>query len=49
VKSHGKYRYTTRRVLARSLPSDGRENANMNLAKGAQKYYYAGQFSYQFI
>jgi hypothetical protein len=33
----------TRRVLARSLPSDGKENANMNLAKGAQKYYYAGQ------
>ena len=33
----------TRRVLARSLPADGKENANMNLSKNARNYYYAGQ------
>ncbi len=34
---------TTRRILMRSLPNDGREAINLNLAKGAQKYYYSGQ------
>lgn len=33
----------TRRILMRSLPSDGREAVNLNLAKSAQKYYYTGQ------
>ena len=33
----------TRRILMRSLPSDGREAVNINLAKTAQKYYYSGQ------
>lgn len=33
----------TRRILMRSLPRDGRESVNMNLAKSAQKYYYTGQ------
>ncbi len=33
----------TRRMLMRSLPSDGREAVNLNLAKSAQKYYYTGQ------
>lgn len=32
-----------RRVLAQSMPQDGREAANFNLAKNAQKYYYSGQ------
>jgi hypothetical protein len=32
-----------RRVLAQSLPSDGREATNFNLAKNAQRYYYNGQ------
>lgn len=32
-----------RRILARSLPTDGREAANYNLGKSAQRYYYAGQ------
>jgi CarboxypepD_reg-like domain len=32
-----------RRVLAQSLPSDGREATNFNLAKNAQRYYYSGQ------
>ena len=34
---------TTRRILMQSLPNDGRESINLNLAKGAQKYYYSGQ------
>ena len=34
---------TTRRILMRTLPSDGKEAINMNLARGAQKYYYSGQ------
>lgn len=33
----------TRRILMRTLPRDGRESVNMNLAKSAQKYYYTGQ------
>jgi hypothetical protein len=33
----------TRRVLMRSLPNDGKESVNMNLAKSAQRYYYTGQ------
>lgn len=33
----------TRRILMRSLPNDGREAVNMNLARTAQKYYYTGQ------
>jgi hypothetical protein len=33
----------TRRILMRSLPSDGNESVNMSLAKSAQKYYYTGQ------
>ena len=33
----------TRRMLMRTLPSDGREAVNLNLAKSAQKYYYTGQ------
>jgi hypothetical protein len=33
----------TRRILMRSLPSDGKEAVNINLAKTAQKYYYSGQ------
>ena len=32
-----------RRILAQSMPSDGREAANFNLAKNAQRYYYTGQ------
>lgn len=32
-----------RRVLARSLPADGREATNFNLKQGAQKMYYTGQ------
>ena len=32
-----------RRVLARSLPSDGSEAANYNLRSNAARYYYAGQ------
>src|SRR6476661_3705491 len=32
-----------RRVLARSLPSDGTEAANYNLRSNAARYYYAGQ------
>jgi hypothetical protein len=32
-----------RRILAQSMPRDGREAANFNLAQGAQKYYSAGQ------
>lgn len=33
----------TRRILMRSLPSDGKEAVNISLAKSAQKYYYTGQ------
>jgi hypothetical protein len=33
----------TRRILMRSLPNDGREAVNINLAKSAQRYYYTGQ------
>jgi hypothetical protein len=33
----------TRRMLMRTLPSDGREAVNLNLARSAQKYYYTGQ------
>lgn len=33
----------TRRILMRTLPSDGREAVNLNLARSAQKYYYTGQ------
>ena len=33
----------TRRILMRSLPSDGKESVNMSLAKSAQRYYYTGQ------
>lgn len=32
-----------RNILARSLPRDGREAANMGLKQGAQKMYYNGQ------
>lgn len=32
-----------RRILARSLPSDGTEAANYNLKNSAARYYYAGQ------
>ena len=32
-----------RRVLAQSMPRDGKEVANFNLAKNAQRYYYTGQ------
>jgi hypothetical protein len=32
-----------RRVLARSLPADGREATNFSLKQGAQKMYYTGQ------
>ncbi|MCO5240385.1 MAG: carboxypeptidase-like regulatory domain-containing protein [Chitinophagaceae bacterium] len=32
-----------RRILARSLPRDGRENSNYMLNKSAQGYYYSGQ------
>ncbi|HSB92695.1 MAG TPA: carboxypeptidase-like regulatory domain-containing protein [Flavitalea sp.] len=32
-----------RRVLARSLPSDGTEAANYNLRTNAARYYYSGQ------
>ena len=32
-----------RRILARSLPTDGREAANYNLRNNAARYYYAGQ------
>jgi hypothetical protein len=32
-----------RRILSQSMPRDGREAANFNLAKNAQKYYYSGQ------
>ena len=32
-----------RRVLAQSMPNDGREATNFNLAKNAQRYYYSGQ------
>jgi CarboxypepD_reg-like domain len=34
---------TKRRILARTLPSDGREATNLNLKQGAQKMYYTGQ------
>lgn len=34
---------TKRRILARTLPSDGREATNYNLKTGAQKMYYTGQ------
>ena len=33
----------TRRILMRSLPTDGKESVNMSLAKSAQRYYYTGQ------
>lgn len=32
-----------RRILSRSLPSDGREATNYNLRTNAARYYYAGQ------
>jgi hypothetical protein len=32
-----------RRILARSLPRDGRENSNMLLRNSSQRYYYNGQ------
>lgn len=32
-----------RRILARSLPSDGREGGNLMLRNNANKYYYYGQ------
>lgn len=32
-----------RRILARSLPTDGRENSNMLLRNNSQRYYYNGQ------
>lgn len=32
-----------RNILARSLPSDGREATNLGLKQGAQKMYYNGQ------
>jgi hypothetical protein len=34
---------TKRRILARTLPSDGKEATNYNLKQGAQKMYYTGQ------
>jgi hypothetical protein len=34
---------TKRRILARTLPSDGKEATNLNLKQGAQKMYYTGQ------
>jgi hypothetical protein len=32
-----------RRILARSLPSDGKEASSLNLRQGSQKMYYTGQ------
>jgi len=32
-----------RRILAKSLPSDGREASNITLRNNANRYYYAGQ------
>ncbi len=32
-----------RRILAKTLPSDGREASNIMLNKNAHRYYYAGQ------
>lgn len=32
-----------RRILARTLPTDGGENSNMFLQKNARRYYYYGQ------
>jgi hypothetical protein len=32
-----------RRILAKTLPSDGREASNIQLRNNAQRYYYAGQ------
>ncbi len=32
-----------RRILARTIPTDGRESSNMMLRKNAQRYYYYGQ------
>lgn len=32
-----------RNILARSLPSDGREATNLGLKQGAQRMYYSGQ------
>lgn len=34
---------TKRRILAKALPSDGREATNMNLRNNAARYYYYGQ------
>ena len=34
---------TKRRILARALPSDGREASNMMLRNNASRYYYYGQ------
>jgi hypothetical protein len=34
---------TKRRILSRTLPSDGKEATNLNLKQGAQKMYYTGQ------
>ena len=34
---------TKRRILAKALPSDGREATNMNLRNNASRYYYYGQ------
>ncbi len=33
----------TRKALARTIPTDGRENSNMLLKQSAQRYYYSGQ------
>jgi hypothetical protein len=32
-----------RRILARSLPSDGKEATNYALKQSSQRYYYSGQ------
>jgi hypothetical protein len=34
---------TKRRILARTLPADGKEATNFNLKQGTQKMYYTGQ------
>lgn len=39
----------SRRMLMATLPTDGRENANMYLRKASQKAYYAGQVAPQNI
>lgn len=40
---------TKRRILMRTLPSDGREAANYSLRQGANRYYSAGQMPPQNI